>query len=115
MATSLNGTSGIVFPNGSMQDVGSVGTSGQTWQTFTRIGGTTYTNTTGKPIFVSAQVVGNNTGSGGSTLTVDGVIVGQGIGYAGAIGMAQGFGLSAIVPNGSTFSFTNNTTTAELR
>lgn len=115
MATSLNGTSGIVFPNGSMQDVGSVGTSGQTWQTFVRVGGTTYTNTTGKPIFLSAQVVGNNTGGGGSTLTIDGVIVGQGIGYAGSIGMAQGFGLSAIVPNGSTYSFSVNTTVAELR
>jgi hypothetical protein len=114
MAVNINGLTGLTFNNGSTQDVGGVGT-GQTWQTFSRTGGVTYTNTTGKPIFVAAQPVGNNTAGGGTTFYVDGVIVGQGIGYAGAIGMAQGFGLSAIVPNGSTYSFTVNTATAELR
>lgn len=115
MAASLNGSSGLIFPNGSTQDVGSVGTGGQTWQTFSRLGGTTYTNTTGKPIFLSIQTAGNNTGSGGTNLTIDGVSVAVGQGYAGAIGMAQGFGLSAIVPNGSTYSLTNTSTVAELR
>jgi hypothetical protein len=115
MSLNINGTTGLTFNNGSAQDVGGVGTGGQTWQTFTRIGGTTYTNTTGKPIFLSIQTVGNNTGGGGTNLTIDGVSVAIGQGYAGAIGMAQGFGLSAIVPNGSTYSITNTYTVAELR
>jgi hypothetical protein len=34
---------------------------GQTWQTVTRTSGTTYYNTTGKPITVCAVAVGNNT------------------------------------------------------
>lgn len=114
MAVTVNGLTGLTFNNGSTQDVGGIGT-GQTWQTFARLGGTTYTNSTGKPIFLSVQTVGNNTGGGGTTLTINGVVVGQGIGYAGAIGMAQGFGLSAIVPNGGTYSLTNTETVAELR
>lgn len=115
MSASFNGTTGITFPNGSIQDVGAVGTGGQTWQTFTRTGGVTYTNTTGKPIFLSIQTIGNNTGGAGTNLTINGVSVAVGQGYAGAIGMAQGFGLSAIVPNGSTYSLTNTSTVAELR
>jgi hypothetical protein len=95
-------------------DVGSVGI-GQTWQTFSRVGGTTYTNTTGKPIFLSVLTVGNNTGSGGTNLSIDGVVVAIGIGYAAGIGLAQGFSLSAIVPNNSTYSLTNTSTVAELR
>jgi hypothetical protein len=114
MAVDINGTTGLTFNNGSTQDVGGIGI-GQTWQTFTRVGGTTYTNSTGKPIFLSIQTTGNNTGGGGTNLTIDGVVVAIGQGYAGGIGMAQGFGLSAIVPNGSTYSLTNTTPVAELR
>lgn len=47
---------------------------GQTWQSVTagRTSGTTYTNTTGKPIFVSVNVIMN---APGSTLVIDGVVV----------------------------------------
>ena len=44
---------------------------GQTWQAVTRTSGTTYYNTTGKPIFISA--VANNGGNIAITLTVNSV------------------------------------------
>ena len=44
---------------------------GQTWQAVTRTSGTTYYNTTGKPIFISA--VANNGGNISITLTVNSV------------------------------------------
>ena len=73
---------------------------GQTWQdvTASRASGTTYTNITGKPIqyCVSFAYVGNGTAS----LTVGGVVVNSfTFGLSGA-----GASLSAIVPNGSTYS-----------
>lgn len=48
---------------------------GQTWQTVTgsRAGGTTYYNTTGKPIFVSVNCAQSNT-PGSFNLTVNGVV-----------------------------------------
>lgn len=60
MTTSISGTSGITFPNGSNQDVGALGV-GQTWQNVTasRALGTTYTNDTGKPIVVQIGATGN--------------------------------------------------------
>jgi len=57
----LDGTTGITYPAGSVGTVASLGDT-QTWQSFTvgstRVSGTTYTNTTGKPISVAivAQV-----------------------------------------------------------
>jgi hypothetical protein len=53
MAFNINGTTGLTFNNGSTQDVGGIGIA-QTWQNVaaSRAAGTTYTNTTGKPIMV---------------------------------------------------------------
>ena len=44
---------------------------GQTWQAVTRTSGTTYTNSTGRPIFVSFQVTGTGA-NGGLTVAVNG-------------------------------------------
>jgi hypothetical protein len=51
---------------------------GQTWQSFTgsRAGGTTYYNTTGKPIFILATGVFSS-GTGVVSLAVNGVVAGQ--------------------------------------
>lgn len=80
---------------------------GQTWQSFTtgsqRVSGTTYTNTTGKPIMVSVV----STGGGGlqTDLTISSLLVsrttigGAGVNYASATG---------IVPPGATYSGTFN-------
>lgn len=92
MTTSISGTSGITFPNGSNQDVGAVGV-GQTWQdvTASRSFNTTYTNDTGKPIMVSA--CGDNAVP--FTIYVNGV----------TIGSCGNMNLPAvvIVPNGQTY------------
>ncbi|HWU35471.1 MAG TPA: hypothetical protein VN023_09585 [Methylovorus sp.] len=76
---------------------------GQTWQSFTvgstRVVGTTYTNSTGKPIVVG--VAAADTGGAQATLTVGGVIVDQ---FIFSVGSFNGtFGLVGIVPPGATY------------
>jgi hypothetical protein len=69
---------------------------GQTWQNVTgsRSAGTTYTNSTGKPIFVSLSCLGTASAS----FSIDGIQVSE-IGGSGPVrGMMGG-----IVPNGSTY------------
>jgi len=76
---------------------------GQTWQDVkaSRALATTYTNSTGKPIFVSIAVVwGNATGS--VTLTIDGIIVQKF--WSNPDSSDMSLSVSAIVPNGSTYS-----------
>lgn len=75
---------------------------GQTWQNVTssRASGTTYTNSTGKPIFVMISV--NNSGGGGTdTFSIDGNVVAS---HQNVGGSAPGFVISFIVPNSSTYS-----------
>lgn len=70
---------------------------GQTWQdvSASRVAGTTYTNTTGRPIFVSIlSQVNTNT-----TIVVNGVNV-----SAANPGASNRSGMSAIVPSGGTYS-----------
>jgi hypothetical protein len=78
---------------------------GQTWQNVTgsRALGTTYTNSTGKPILVN--VVQYNGGANGVfiTLTIDGVMVDRDGGWPGG-GNPMYANVSGIVPNGSTYS-----------
>jgi hypothetical protein len=126
-----NGTSGInsVAPSTSGNVLTSDGTNwtstaatpsigvGQTWQNVTasRAFSTTYTNSTGKPIMVSVNLYnGGGDPSSGIGLTVGGVLVGNAYQPGIANGYAQ---LSAIVPNGTTYSCTGTTlgTWLELR
>lgn len=79
----------------------------QTWQDLTasRVMGTTYTNSTGEPIFVSVYVV-TSTAAGTVSWLIGGVEVGrQGI-SAGASCTCR-VNVSFIVPNGVTYSATN--------
>ena len=73
----------------------SLGT-GQTWQTVTRVSGTTYYNTTGKPIFLNIQYT---SGVGTIAITVDGIVVSQSGGTSGL------FSVGAIIPPGRAYSF----------
>lgn len=89
---------------------------GQTWQDVksSRAIGTTYTNNTGRPIFVSV-VCSVNSGVV-NTLTVGSVVVAQS--SVGVIG--NGLPLQAIVPDNTSYSVTNSGGTtiqywAELR
>jgi len=79
---------------------------GQTWTdvTASRVAGTTYTNSTGKPIMVNISVGSFGTGSGGGpSLTVSGVVVARFLYLLGTAQYIYPF-LSAIVPSGATYS-----------
>ena len=91
---------------------------GQTWQTLTgsRVIGTTYTNSTGRPIFVSIVVNPANTSSSGQ-LTINSIPVSYAQGF---VSLAIGITISGIVPSGGTYVVTTTGTTtmsvwAELR
>jgi hypothetical protein len=94
---------------------------GQTWQDVkdSRAAGTPYTNSTGKPIFVSVTMVNLTTSLGGFAIVVDGVVFGYTDmpGYQGGI---WSYGnMSLIIPNGSTYQINSTNGTfyswAELR
>jgi hypothetical protein len=93
-APAVSGTNTATLP-AATGELSMLGGTGQTWQSFTvgttRVSGTTYTNTTGKPI----QVLINGSGVSGSFF-VSGIKVGT---WSGAAETAQ----SAIVPAGSTY------------
>jgi hypothetical protein len=59
MAININGTNGITYPDGVVQPTAPLGV-GQTWTNVTasRATGVTYTNSTGRPIFLTANYVG---------------------------------------------------------
>ena len=72
-----------------------------------RVSGTTYTNSTGKPIqvLVTAQVSGNNT-SGSALAVVSGVTIAQMVANNNNSSYTTAVPLSFIVPNGATYSVT---------
>ena len=76
---------------------------GQTWQdvTSSRAAGVTYTNTTGRPIFISVSG-GGQPNNGTMTLTVDGVVLGQ-QGFQSINSGRSNATMTAIVPNNSTY------------
>ena len=77
---------------------------GQTWQSVSRSPGTTYTNSTGKPIMV------NVFSSLGANIYVDGVLAADGGG-----GSGDQVTISAIVPNGSSYVINGSFSVSELR
>ena len=83
---------------------------GQTWQELTasRGAGTTYYNTTGKPIMVSIYETANSP----QTITVNGVIVARGQYYTSSAVSGQ---LSTIVPPSASYVVSNMSNWAELR
>ena len=77
---------------------------GQTWQSVTRTSGTTYYNTTGRPIQFKGDVVSNTNGTG--ALTVNGVSVGtMGGGYNSGGTQAYGGG-GVVIPAGASYVWT---------
>lgn len=97
---------------------------GQTWQdvTTSRVLGTTYSNTTGKPIMVSATVQGIGAGTTTATGYVNGVKACTSWASYSSSGVATGSNVEFIVPNGTTYyvsqdgsSSTSLSNWAELR
>lgn len=75
----------------------------QTWQAPSRAIGTTYTNSTGKPIMVAISYT-CNAGTSVQGLVINGVTV-----FAGAVNTAgSSGGFTLIVPNGATYVTTTN-------
>ena len=99
-------TAWFPFASDSMSSIG----YGQTWQSFTygtqRVSGTTYTNSTGRPIAINFR---SNTGAGtNAQLTIGGVLFAQSSGDT-TNGGAQSQ-LYALIPNGVTYSITSTRT-----
>jgi hypothetical protein len=93
---------------------------GQTWQLPTRVAGTTYTNSTGKPIQVLVSLGQGLSGSGSATVVVGGVTISSTSFGTSAGGSTLPYTISFIVPNAATYSVSvsGNTgigTWAELR
>jgi hypothetical protein len=83
--------------------------AGQTWQNPSRAIGTTYTNSTGKPIMVAICVTCT------SGATAQGLIINGATIYAGAVNVAtNGTGFALIVPNGATYVTTTNAGTLSI-
>lgn len=92
----------------------------QTWSSVTRVSGTSYTNSTGKPILAMVSIGCALAGSGTATTVVGGVTISS-ISYgSNATGSNAPYSLSFIIPNGSSYSVTVTSgcsigTWAELR
>ena len=81
----------------------------QTWQGVTRAIGTTYTNSTGKPITAAVSYTCTNAN------TVQGLIISGATVYAGAVNVATfAGGFSLIIPDGATYVTTTNAGTLTL-
>lgn len=79
---------------------------GQTWQNLTasRAAATTYTNTTGRPLFFNIRALNAVAGNFGVALLVDGLTVGETFANTPLGAGNNNFVLGAIVPAGSTYS-----------
>lgn len=77
---------------------------GQTWQSVTRVAGTTYYNTTGKPIVLSINYTHN---SGTLTITINGAVVPV---VSGGSTSSPAHNIQIIVPVGASYLITNTGT-----
>lgn len=105
----LDGTNGVTFPSTTVQSDASLG-YGQTWQNVfaSRASGTTYYNTTGKPIYM----IINSNHTAGITLTINGTVVYTQV--ANAVRDTNSF----VIPVGVSYAYTASTaiyTWSELR
>lgn len=102
------GSSGNVLKsNGSTWVSGTVTSGlgdGQTWQNVSRTGGTTYTNTTGRPICAMVNIYMFLSGSGTCSVVVSGVTILSMSYSTTAGGGGQSSPFSFIIPAGATYS-----------
>lgn len=123
VATVAPGTSGNVLTSNGTTWASSapsgIGVS-QTWQLPTRTSGTSYTNSTGKPIQVLVTYNISTSGSGAVTVVVGGVTISSQSGSLNASGGSIPYSTAFIVPNSTAYTVTvtgstNIATWAELR
>jgi len=95
-------SNGIEWANALQQGLG----YNQTWSLPTRVAGTTYTNSTSRPIFVMININQSIAGSGTIVITVAGVAIFTSSYSSNASGGNQPNSASFIVPAGSTYLIT---------
>lgn len=91
---------------------------GQTWQTVTRTSGTTYYNTTGRPIYTLCYGGASTVASFSASLVVNGVTVSYAQGNGTTANGGGGYTVQGIVPPGGSYTFTItnlSVSAAELR
>lgn len=97
-----DGSGGSAFTHASLG-------TGQTWQAVTRTAGTTYTNSTGKPIMLKILITtSTNYVLGSTTVSINS---GSAITVAGCGGATVGQTIACgeiIIPNGSSYVFTDS-------
>ena len=108
MTIALDGSNGITFPNASTQSVGGIGAGGQTWTdvTSSRAMGTTYTNSTGRPIEVLITLDGGGPGAR-HDIYVNSVNIGKCYAtdyYSGSAATTHYQLANFTIPNGATYS-----------
>jgi hypothetical protein len=112
MAMTLGGTTGITWPSTTVQGDAGIG-YGQTWQNVTgsRAIGTTYTNSSGKPIEVIVS------GTGNATNGLWGCTINSAVTFysPSAYGGGAWTYLCFIVPNGQTYQLTQQGANATLQ
>jgi hypothetical protein len=108
MPVTINGTAGVTFNDSSVQGAAAVGFS-QTWQNVTgsRAAGTTYTNSTGRPIEVNISGRSFNL-TCVLTLIVSGVSVHESYFFFNTGSQTNPATLTATVPNGATYSVSSS-------
>lgn len=102
MAMTISGTSGITYPNSTVGTSPGVGV-GQSFSTnlygSTRAYGTTYTNSTGKPIFV--YIATSNSSAVTFSLSINGAAA---VTYFYPNAVVASASMSFVVPNGQTYN-----------
>lgn len=101
-STGTTSVSGIIFNDLSTQTSAPIGSPVQSWQNVaaSRTSGATYTNTTGRPIMVSAGSLGSGSTGTATSATVNGVTVANNATQQ----VNCSTGVSFIVPAGATYS-----------
>lgn len=75
---------------------------GRTWQSVTRVNGTTYYNTTGRDIELMVTAIGVTSANNYPEITVDGVVAGRGS----AVAATNNSAARATIPPGAAYSWT---------
>ena len=81
-------------------------TENKTWQLPTRTSGTSYTNSTGKPIQALVTINQSLSGSGTTTIVVGGVTIVNSTYNSNATGGSQPISFSFIIPNSTSYTVT---------
>ena len=109
MTVVVDGTNGLTFPDSSVQPSTAVGNAVQTYTNVgaSRVLGTTYTNSTGRPIFICVVVGAGTFINCLATLTINGLTCTNFGCNSGTAGGACYPVITAVIPVGGTYAVSN--------